>query len=346
MLLLLLLAVSQFRTATTFNSTGLPGAKGTPYVYMIRFERTLFDFGGVQYQQWTDLNQRAVVWHDYLTCFSESAGTPFLDFVSAPWVKLFRIEGITITDYSNWDEHSADPIVRLNTSNPSLTTPIHLLDGLTITASSGGTGHNAVEVMAGKIVGTTLQNGHMYGTDDIRTADGKIAGTFVGRTSGGTIHVGDLPGLEELQRANTSALSGESEHTLLMGVGGEANARYAMDANGVEMHGPGGDSHFDSLVHPPRVVTVEWDPPPLSAMGVASQTLTVSGVRAGALCSVSHEGTAVTSIAGAGTLLWSAQVSDVDQVTVVVLNASPLIVDLPAGTMRLMVRSVDQVGSN
>ena len=45
--------VSQpFRTATAHNSTGLPGAGGTQYVYMIRFERTLFDFGGVQYQQW------------------------------------------------------------------------------------------------------------------------------------------------------------------------------------------------------------------------------------------------------------------------------------------------------
>ena len=38
-----------FRTATAHNSTGLPGAGGTQYVYMIRFERTLFDFGGVQY---------------------------------------------------------------------------------------------------------------------------------------------------------------------------------------------------------------------------------------------------------------------------------------------------------
>ena len=37
-----------FRTATAHNSTGLPGAGGTQYVYMIRFERTLFDFGGVQ----------------------------------------------------------------------------------------------------------------------------------------------------------------------------------------------------------------------------------------------------------------------------------------------------------
>ena len=64
----------------------------------IRFERTLFDFGGVQYQQWADLDVVAVVWHHYLTCFSESAGTPLLDFVSAPWVKKFRIEGVTISD--------------------------------------------------------------------------------------------------------------------------------------------------------------------------------------------------------------------------------------------------------
>ena len=44
---------------------------------------------------------------------------------------------------------------------------------------------------------------------------------------------------------------------------------------------------------------------------------------------------------GAGTLLWSAQVSGVDQVSVVVLNASPLLVDLPAGTMRLMITHVE-----
>jgi hypothetical protein len=34
-------------------------------------------------------------------------------------------------------------------------------------------------------------------------------------------------------------------------------------------------------------------------------------------------------------------VSGVDQVTVVVLNASPLLVDLPAGTMRLMITHVE-----
>ena len=118
-----------------------------------------------------------MVWHHYLTCFSESAGTPLLDFVSAPWVKKFRIEGVTISDCkssrllqaqrlcilangiawldSNWDEFSKDPIVRLNASGAD-----HLLDGLTITASSGGTSHSAVEVVSGTLVGTTLMNGH------------------------------------------------------------------------------------------------------------------------------------------------------------------------------------------
>ncbi len=56
---------------------------------------------------------------------------------------------------SNWDEFSSDPIVRLNASGAD-----HLLDGLTITASSGGTSHSAVEVVSGTLVGTTLMNGH------------------------------------------------------------------------------------------------------------------------------------------------------------------------------------------
>eukprot|EP01046_Picozoa_sp_COSAG06_P026230 COSAG06_NODE_2248_length_7242_cov_2.199356_2_plen_584_part_00 len=288
-----------FRTATAFNSTGLPGAHGTPYVYMIRFERTLFDFGGVQYQQWTDLDQVAVVWHHYLTCFSESAGTPLLDFVSAPWVKSFRIEGVTISDYSNWDEFSDDAIVRLNASGTN-----HLLDGLTITASSGGTSHSAVEVISGRVVGTTLQNGHWYGTDDVRTADGAISGTFVGRSSGGQVHVGELESLVALRKENSSKLSGESGHTLLMGVGGEANARYAMDADGVAMHGPGGDEGFDTIVHPPKVLAVDWDPPPLAPMAVTSHKMAVPTIRPGALCTVSHESTALSDIDGAGTLLW------------------------------------------
>ena len=47
--------------------------------------------------------------------------------------------------------------MRLNTSGAG-----HLLDGLTISASSGGTKHTAVEVVSGKLVGSTIQNGHWY----------------------------------------------------------------------------------------------------------------------------------------------------------------------------------------
>jgi hypothetical protein len=48
-------------------------------------------------------------------------------------------------------------------------------------------------------------------------------------------------------------------------------------------------------------------------------------------------------IDGAGTLFWSAQVSGSEEMTVVVFNASPHTVDLPAGPMRLMVTHVDHL---
>ena len=201
-----------------------------------------------------------------------------------------------------------------------------------------------VKVISGRVAGSSLQNGHWYGTDDIRTGDGLISGTFVGRSSGGTVHVGDLPELEALRKRNSSsALSGESGHTILMGVGGEANARYAMDADGVELHGSGGDNRFDTMIHPPRVMALDWDPPALAMMGMASKVLAVPGARPGAMVSVSHEGSAAREIPGASTLLWSAQRSGAGEVTVVVMNASPLVVDLPSGVLRLMVTHVDQL---
>ena len=147
--------------------------------------------------------------------------------------------------------------------------------------------------------------------------------------------------LSKLRTSNSSTLSGESEHTLLMGVGGEENARYSRDATGVEMHGPGGDQGFTTVVHPPRLAVVDWDPPSLGTMALASRVLQVPGAEVGALCTVSHEGSAAANIEGASTLLWSAQVSAVGEVSVVVLNASPAAVDLPLGKLRVMVTAAD-----
>ena len=95
-------------------------------------------------------------------------------------------------------------------------------------------------MLQGQLEGSSIENGHMYGTDDIIDADGNLTGQFSGRTVGGIVRVADNASLVS-QRAD-SALSGQSEHTVLMGLAGEENARVAMDADGVVMHGPGGDS--------------------------------------------------------------------------------------------------------
>ena len=118
------------------SSFGPTAPAGILYSYMVAFEKTLFQYGGVQYQQLTDLPEARVVWLRFTTCFSESSSTPLLDFVSAPWVRpgFFGVEGVTISDYSNWDEMSRGPILQLNSS-------VVVLDALTVQASSGGTGH-------------------------------------------------------------------------------------------------------------------------------------------------------------------------------------------------------------
>ena len=64
------------------------------------------------------------------------------------------------------------------------------------------------------------------------------------------------------------------------------------------------DFALDTMVHPPKVQVVDWDPPPLAPMAMTSHTMAVPAIRPGALCTVSHESTALSDIDGAGTLLW------------------------------------------
>ena len=173
----------------------------------------------------------------------------------------------------------------------------------------------------------------MYGTDDIIDADGNLTGQFSGRTVGGICRVANNASLVN-QRAD-SALSGQSEHTVLMGLAGEENARVAMDADGVVMHGPGGDSGFNIMLAPPVLATVAWDPPPIATLRSATHVVRVVGARKGGLCTVSHEG--VYGVEAAASLMLSAQVTAADEVTVLALNAGLVTVDLAAGALRVLV---------
>ena len=82
------------------------------------------------------------------TCYTEASTMPLLTFYSAPGVRHFRVEEVTIVDYGNYDELSNDAIIRFNASSPS-----HSLDGISIIGASGGTGHPAVEMVQGTLVG-------------------------------------------------------------------------------------------------------------------------------------------------------------------------------------------------
>jgi hypothetical protein len=82
------------------------------------------------------------------TCYTEASTMPLLTFRSAPGVRQFRVEEVTIIDYGNYDELSNDAIIRFNASSPS-----HSLDGVSITGASGGTGHPAIEMVQGTLGG-------------------------------------------------------------------------------------------------------------------------------------------------------------------------------------------------
>ena len=82
------------------------------------------------------------------TCYTEASSMPLITFLSAPGVRKFRVEEVTVIDYGNYDELSNDPIIRFNASSPT-----HSLDGVSIIGASGGTGHPAVEMVQGLLGG-------------------------------------------------------------------------------------------------------------------------------------------------------------------------------------------------
>ena len=108
--------------ATSYNGT----FARTPYVYMVSFDRSEFVMGGVLYQQTAQLDnvrplapsdrachafctcadgavcsQVGAVFFSFYTCYTEASSMPLLTFTSAPGVRKFRVEEVTIIDYGN-----------------------------------------------------------------------------------------------------------------------------------------------------------------------------------------------------------------------------------------------------
>ena len=78
----------------------------TQEVYLVRFDRTIFTGGGVQYQQMVaDVGGSPAGWIDFVSCVQEVSATPLLDLQSAKFKGYFPgLEQITIRDYMAADE--------------------------------------------------------------------------------------------------------------------------------------------------------------------------------------------------------------------------------------------------
>ena len=170
---------------------------------MVRFDLCEFVEGGVVYEQLAQLDNVGAVFFSFFTCYSEASAMPFLTFRSAPGVRQFRVEDVTIVDYGNFDELSDDAIIRFNASEDH-----HSLDGVTIIGACGGTGHPAIEMVKGTLSGASFIDGHWYGASDaVDSVTGTVTGTYTSHSPGGFTFVGDSSRLAALrQDTNRSAL--------------------------------------------------------------------------------------------------------------------------------------------
>eukprot|EP01045_Picozoa_sp_COSAG04_P026753 COSAG04_NODE_3776_length_2539_cov_1.580738_3_plen_442_part_01 len=165
-------------------------------------------------------------------------------------------------------------------------------------------------------------------------------GNWASRNSGGGFTmVSDGHVSTYLPLAQPSALTGLSNHTLLLGMSGESTARIAIDADGTVSYGPGGEKPFTGscsvaamckAADGPQweIQTLAWDPPELSPGERSKLSIASPNLHRGAICHASHDGMleqfmvlAVT--AGDGSA------------RVFLKNEEEEAVDLPMGTLRV-----------
>lgn len=87
------------------------------YVYMVSFDRSEFVMGGVLYEQTAQLDNVGAVFFSFYTCYTEASSMPLLTFTSAPGVRTFRVEEVTIVDYGNCARHYSDLLSTLSTTS-------------------------------------------------------------------------------------------------------------------------------------------------------------------------------------------------------------------------------------
>ena len=174
--------------------------------YLVRFDRSIFTGGGVQYQQTMDnpggppgspyVEQGAPAgWFDFVSCCLEDSGTPLLDLQSEPSLKadVQGLEQVAISHYMNADGPRANfgarggcdgylgevnatscpPVVSINCTQSGCG-----IDGLSISMSGDST-PVAVRVYAGFVRGAIISGATVgaYQAHGVLDASGRVTGT-------------------------------------------------------------------------------------------------------------------------------------------------------------------------
>lgn len=283
-------------------------------VYLTVFRDVVLRGGGVQYQQLTDLKLAQTGYYEFQNVVLESTAMPLLDIQSDPAVQHFAgVESITVIDFQSADSmktnyanvQNLNTVIQLNCSQPGCT-----LDGVTIMgASADGSPYNqyrvghAVRVFAGHVRSITVLDSSHSGAVDVVDHHGVPFGSFVSKTEGGLLLVGEnctsgctdarlsRTGTNPMPNNDDSVVGRSSGHALLFGLSGETTGRLAVEADGSVQWGGGRGATFDTTLHRSLTSSMVWDPPALSTVSSRTKVrVPLVDVVRGDVVSASHTG--------------------------------------------------------
>ena len=329
--------------------------------YLVRFDRSVFTYGGVQYQQLTNLTSPIGNW-EFLSCTLESSDGPLLDIVtdpSLPHVKGF--EQIAVRQYMDADSRyrmagppACAPVIRLN-----CTQPLCFLDGVTFeSVSIGGCfdrPNAALQVIAGRVDSVLMLDSHKQGAVDVLSWGDNHSNHStwlpVGRWTAKSLGGFTLVGAPQEQRCldpyygshnaqggrcfDDASLTGYSEKALLLGQSGERYARLSIDHDGSICHGDGTKAAWSACNHGHRVSKFSWDPPAIPGGGATARRVEMVGAATEDLVQVTH------SMLGMHLAQISAHVASDGLVSVILRNAGTEPMDVEEGSLKVVLNVID-----
>ena len=309
--------------------------------YLVYFARVIFDGGAVQYQQLTAANQWPGFFQ-FLFCQTEDSATPLLDVQVAPGlsdgpylqsitIQSFRPDDTVAPNYLNNGRYpdlvppgavakkdsGLVPVVALNCSTS--VRGCHI-DGITITSGSqyGGASSKpspAIRVYSGSVGSVTILSSQLTGSVDVLDAQNLPIGSWISRSGGGFTFVGGrsdpagelhghIAGEAKLTAGGRGSLSDTSQHAVLVGTGGEANARFAIDNDGSLNWGDGSNDTFHTSMLNAHSSSCSAKAMVIPARGVAKACVLVLWTNSAnptegntmATCEATHEGLDETNL--------------------------------------------------